>query len=204
MVPLMSAVRNPGLSPRDLPVRRLLAALAASLCIHYLLVSGWGDSGGASPAVMMTPPLRARLDPVSVVSPPVAESDVPRVTQSPLSTSSPQPAALPATTAGTKARVSESRSGADSRFYLARELDQYPVPLSVLTLAKEMISSDIRLWVSIDHSGQVVDVAVIDADVTGEYGQLARAHILATRFVPARRDGIPVKSRVLLVLNAGH
>jgi len=58
----------------------------------------------------------------------------------------------------------------------------------------------VRLWVSIDQAGRVVDVAVIDADPPGEFERLARERVLATWFVPAERDGRPVKSRILLVL----
>jgi len=60
-----------------------------------------------------------------------------------------------------------------------------------------------RLWVSIDQTGRVVEAAVIDADPPGEFERLARERVLATLFVPARRDGRPVKSRVLLVLGRG-
>ena len=90
-------------------------------------------------------------------------------------------------------------SGPDLRFYLARELDQYPSPLSALHLD----NGSVRLWVSIDQTGRVVEVAVIDADPPGEFETLARERVLATRFAPAWRDGRPVKSRVLLVLGRG-
>ncbi len=92
------------------------------------------------------------------------------------------------------------------RFYLARELDQYPSPLTALDPGAGTHGSatgSVRLWVSIDQAGQVVDAAVIDADPPGVREQSARELVLATRFLPARRDGRPVKSRVLLVLRHG-
>ncbi len=89
-------------------------------------------------------------------------------------------------------------SGPDLRFYLARELDQYPLPLSTLNLGNAV--GGVRLRVSIDETGRVVDAAVIDTDPSGELERLARERVLATPFAPAWRDGRPVKSRVLLVL----
>ena len=92
------------------------------------------------------------------------------------------------------------------RFYLARELDQYPSPLTALVPGAGTHGSatgSVRLWVSIDQAGQVVDAAVIDADPPGVREQSARELVLATRFLPAHRDGRPVKSRVLLVLRHG-
>ena len=95
--------------------------------------------------------------------------------------------------------------GSESRFYLARELDRYPVPLMPVVPGRQRdgIAGSVRLWVSIDHVGRVVDVAVADGDPAGIHEQSARDLMLATRFDPARKDGRSVKSRLLLMLEFG-
>lgn len=190
--------------PHGLPLRRMLIALGASLLVHVLLVGGWG-SGKASTAPAVVP-LQARLEMISAESLSSAVVDIPRLT------TAPQPAILPRL--ASRAAVSgvataepgpggAAGSGADLRFYLARELDRYPSPLSALSLDHDRGTGSVRLWVSIDQAGRVIDATVIDADPPGELERLAREQVLVTRFAPAWRDGRPVKSRVLLVLQQG-
>lgn len=186
--------------PHGVPGRRMLIALGLSLLVHFLMVGGWGASGAARTTAVAVP-LQARLEPMPAALPALAAVDT-----SPAATA-PQPErpVRRAAIATSAAAVPElppagaAASGPDLRFYLARELDQYPSPLSVLRLD----NGSVRLWVSIDQAGRVVDAAVIDADPPGELETLARERVLATRFVPAQRDGRPVKSRVLLVLGRG-
>jgi protein TonB len=186
--------------PHGLPLRRMLIALGLSLLVHFLMVGGWGASGAARTTAVAVP-LQARLEPMSAALPPLAAVDTPPAT--------PQPEVsvrrtAPTTTAVAVAEQSPAgaaASGPDLRFYLARELDQYPSPLSALSLDNGHGSA--RLWVSIDQTGRVVEAAVIDADPPGEFERQARERVLATPFVPARRDGRPVKSRILLVLGQG-
>ncbi len=187
--------------PRRAPLRRMLIALGVSLLVHFLMVGGWGS--GALRTTLAVVPLQARLEPMPAALPLPAMD-------TPVASAAPQPAKLsrrklPAAVAA--AVVEESAAGAaasgpDLRFYLARELDQYPSPLSAL-LDSGRGAGSARLWVSIDQTGRVVEAAVIDADPPGEFERLARERVLATLFVPARRDGRPVKSRVLLVLGRG-
>jgi protein TonB len=189
--------------PHGLPLRRMLIALGASLLAHFLIVGGWGGAGAARTAVA---PLQARLELIPAVLPSVAESEHPGK-----STTPPQASrrALPGSVAATvveQSTAGAAASGPDLRFYLARELDQYPSPLSDLTLSH--LSHDNRrgnasLWVSIDQTGRVLDAVVVAADPPGEFERQARERVLATPFVPARRDGRPVKSRILLVLGQG-
>lgn len=192
---------------RDVPARRILIALGVSLLAHFLLVGHWGGSGALHTATAVRKPLQARLELLPEVLPPPAEAEIPRLIKpliQPITTAPPPsfPAAAPVATkllpGGAAAR------GPDLRFYLARELDQYPSPLSALNLDDGRgTAGGVRLWVSIDQAGRVVDVAVVDADPPGEYERLARERVLATRFVPARRDGNLVKSRILLVMLRG-
>lgn len=186
--------------PHGVPGRRMLIALGLSLLTHFLMVGGWGTSGAAHTTAVAVP-LQARLEPMPAALPALSAVDTPPVARAPQPEEPVRRAALAASDAAV-AELSPARaaaSGADLRFYLARELDEYPSPLSALRLD----DGSVRLWVSIDQTGRVVDAAVIDADPPGEIEMLARERVLATRFVPAQRDGRTVKSRVLLVLGRG-
>lgn len=190
--------------PHGFPLRRMLIALGASLLVHVLLAGGWGSGKGSAASAVA--PFQARLEMLSAELPPSAVVDIPRVT------TAPQPAILPRRASPAAVSVvaaveplpgGAAGSGPDLRFYLARELDRYPSPLSALSLDHDRGTGSVRLWVSIDQAGRVIDVTVIDADPPGEFERLAREQVLVTRFAPAWRDGRPVKSRILLVLQQG-
>ncbi len=199
----MIAICHAGTPPRHLPARRMLIALGVSLFVHFLIIGGWGGSAAARTVAIVLMPLQARLEPMPAALPPLAEVDTPVVIPAAQlvvpSRRAPQATATaPQLPAGTVA------SGTDPRFYLAREVDRYPSPLSALGLDNgREAAGGVRLWVSIDQAGRVVDVVVIEADPPGEFERLTRERVLATRFMPAWRDGRPVKSRVLLVLLRG-
>lgn len=195
--------------------------MAVSLLVHVLLAGYRGGSGDVPSAAIVPAPLQARLELISEALSLPAAADIPPTT-APVAT----PLATPVTTHHTTlpppvisprrlpvpvhlAAVEPSpagvaASGPDLRFYLARELDRYPAPLTALSLDDGRgTAGGVRLWVSIDQTGRVLDVAVIDADPPGEFERLARERVLATRFVPAARDGRQVKSRILLVMRGG-
>lgn len=191
-------VRSAVILPHGAPPRRMLIALCASLLVHLLMIGGWGS--GAARTTQLVAPLQLRLEPMLEALSQPAMIDIP------VAGAAPRPAASSRRTASVTAAAVESppggagAGGLDPRFYLARELDQYPSPLSALALGDGHAPGSAKLWVNIDQTGRVVEVAAMDADLPGELGQLARERVLATPFVPARRDGRPVKSRVLLVL----
>jgi outer membrane biosynthesis protein TonB len=199
----MIAIRHAGTLPRHLPARRMLIALGVSLFVHFLVVGGWGGSGAARTVAIVRMPLQAQLEPMPAALPQPAEVDTPLVINA-AQVVVPSRRTPPATAAVTQSPAGSAASRTDPRFYLARELDRYPSPLSALGLDHgREAAGRVRLWVSIDQAGQVVDAAVIEADPPGEIERLARERVLATRFMPAWRDGRPVKSRVLLVLLQG-
>lgn len=193
----MIAARHSEACTRGIPVRRMLIALGASLLVHFL-IAGWSGSGKARGAADAPVRLQARLESNPVVLPSAGKNDQPPVRMAV------SPAELPRRTAPVAAATVRQSAGAaatDPRFYLARELDRYPSPLSALDPGGDgAATGSVRLWVSIDEAGRVVDAAVIDPDPPGESGRLARERVLATSFISAWRDGRPVKSRVLLVL----
>ncbi len=190
-----------GTARRGASARRLLIALGASLLVHYLIAGGWNGTGGAQRAVVVSPPLQARLEsrgqstvePVFSVAPDAkAQLAPPAVTK-------------PARIVAVPLAAADFSRGADTRFYLARELDEYPAPLAPLHLRSDNpgAAGSVRLWVSIDRAGQVVDVAVVDAEPPAVLAQRARELVLAMPFAPARKAGRPVRSRVLLALRYG-
>jgi TonB family protein len=107
--------------------------------------------------------------------------------------------------AGAPLKAAAGAGVPDPRFYQARELDRYPAPLAPLNLqAAAGLSGSVRLWLSIDLTGNVVDVSVADADPSGALESRARESLLATRFMPAMKNERPVKSRILLELRYGR
>jgi len=181
-------------------------ALAASLLAHALVVQKWPAAGKTQHPVAV-PQLQVRLElrdgvevEVEPAAPVMAETPwtiQPVVIRPQRPVIAPQPRAL---RSGSGPSTGADRPDSlDARYYLARELDHYPAPLVPLGLPNDAVGS-IRLWVSVDRAGQVVDAVVIDAEPPGLLERPVRDLVLATRFTPARKNGHPVKSRVLLVL----
>lgn len=100
--------------------------------------------------------------------------------------------------------IETAPAGPDPRVYLARELDRYPAPMTALSLNAAVgggPAGSLRLWVSIDQAGRVIDITVIDADPPGTLEADARERLMNMRFSPAYKDDRAVKSRVQLVLS---
>lgn len=197
----MIATCHPEACLRGIPLRRALIALCASLLAHFLIAGGWGGSGAARTMASAPEPLQARLELIPAVLPSVeiSEGSPPGATVRP--TALPRRAVPAVAAAVEQPPAGAATGGPDLRFYLARELDRYPSPLSTLSLGDDRgTAGSVRLQVSIDETGRVVDAAVMDTDPSGALERLARERVLAMPFAPAWRDGRPVKSRVLLVL----
>jgi protein TonB len=95
----------------------------------------------------------------------------------------------------------------DLTVYTARDLDSYPRPVFPLDIegiaerAAGFPPAGVRLELLIDEQGIVNDVALAGPETAGQRGAELRAALAATRFIPARRDGRAVRSRVLLNIN---
>ncbi len=188
------------------PARRLIIALGASLLAHYIVVGAW-RSGASQSAVSQTG-IAARLEApgsaaevlllrdapgISVESPPTVMHELFNVPQRERHA---ERAARPV--------IVTAPAGADTRVYLARELDRYPAPVTALSLnagTSGAPAGSVRLWVSIDQAGRVTDIEVIDTGSPVVFDVIARERLLGTRFSPAYKDEKAVKSRVLLVVN---
>ena len=174
--------------PGRIPGCRFRLALGLSVLAHVLLAGSWG--GGAGGTIALQGPLQARLDAAAAVASDAVFADqavaatIPALPEQPRSRGG-RP--VPATAA-----PGSGAAGADPRFYLARELDQYP---AAPELQQAAAAAHVRVWVGIDQQGRVVDVAPADP---GHPLAEVREQLLAVRFVPARKDGRPVKSRVLM------
>lgn len=194
--------------PRSWPWRRLLPALGASVLVHVLVVENWRSSGGAAQSGAVPTHLQARLEGTEPLAMPIP--DRPDISLEP-ERARPSSGALAKRVApaapGVIGEVPPEGAGAavpDPRFYQARELDRYPVPLAPLNLqAAAGFSGSVRFWISIDLAGNVVDIATADADPSAALENMARELLLATRFMPAVKNERPVKSRILLELRYG-
>jgi len=197
----MIATCHPEARLRGVPLRRALIALSASLLAHFLIAGGWGDSGAARTMATALAPLQARLELIPAVLPSAENPEGSLLSTTVQPTELSRRAAPAVATAVEQPSASAAAAGPDLRFYLARELDRYPSPLSTLSLGNDHgTAGSVRLQVGIDETGRVVDAAVIDTDPSGALERLTRERVLAMPFAPAWRDGRPVKSRVLLVL----
>lgn len=196
--------------PRRWPWRRLLPAIGLSLLVHVLIVDSWRPSAGAQPSGAVPAPLQARLETAAPLAMPAADlTDIPLEPDRARPVAGvrvPAPRVTPvAPMTGTPLTGSAGASVPDPRFYQARELDRYPLPLAPLNLqAAAGLSGSVRLWLSIDLTGNVVDVSVADADPSGALESMARESLLATRFMPAMKNERPVKSRIQLELRYGR
>jgi len=188
---------------------RFGSALAFSVAMHLSFVLALAperpprSTPGADPA-----PLSARLVAVSMATqnvPAAAETDEP---------AEPERTRLPAAPAGTAAadaRPDEPAAAVsvplplipDPTVYAARDLDSYPRPVAPLALGRLAHAGTdrpaiVRFEVTIDERGVASDVVLAGSGATETAEAGLRALLAATRFIPARKDGRAVKSRVLL------
>lgn len=104
----------------------------------------------------------------------------------------------------------ESPSGRDPTYYPARVLDVYPQPLESIKLdypdraAAQRLDGELLLLLLIDEFGAVNDASVVEARPAGYFEADALSVFRATRFSPAQKQGLAVKSRVLLQVRYGY
>lgn len=97
----------------------------------------------------------------------------------------------------------------DPVYYPARQLDVYPALLEPINLpyperaARDEVSGKVTVLLLIDERGMVNDVSVVEAEPAGYFEETTHAVFSETRFSPARKDGRPVRSRVLISVSYG-
>jgi protein TonB len=95
----------------------------------------------------------------------------------------------------------------DQTYYPAKQLDVYPQPLTPIklnfpdTAATHRGDGRVLLLLLIDEFGAVNEVSVVEAQPEGLFEDAALSVLRATQFLPAQKQGRPVKSRVLLQVN---
>ena len=199
--------RSPAPSPAALA--RLGPALAASVLVHWALLSGllpdsqwWGVVSYPAAA-----PITVRLAPVAVLvleaplSPDREARHVPLQAKEPAGSAESVPEGhSPSGAARPGAETPALPPAPDPGYYPARELDDYPRPLAPLRI--DRLAGDgageTRLEVLIDERGIVRDVTVTAPAASARVGEALRAVLAATRFLPAQKDGRAVRSRILL------
>lgn len=181
-----------------LPWRRCAWALVASLLLH-LLVADFGFGGRGQPA---SPALSLHAE--LAVMPAQSGSDAaPAATAVPLSAaprvSTPTPAQSGQRDSAASDVAPTTAGISDQQIYQARELDRYPQPLAPLSLNRAAGSGPLRLWLTIDTRGHVVELAAASPGRPVEAA--LRGQLLAVVFSPALRGQQAVKSRILLELD---
>ena len=188
-------------SERQPAARRLELALAASALLHAVLGAGLAfEAGTAERRAAGFPPITVRIQqqaPASSFALPAPGLE-------------PSPAAAPTRSRGRPAAGDSPQpvsaasialpQAADSAYYSAHDLDAYPRPVAPLVLERFAAepAARLRFSVAIDEVGLVREVAAIEAQPGERVRDEVRAMLAATRFIPARKDGRAVRSRVQL------
>lgn len=222
-MPVNASFEEPGISPR---ARRALAAVWISLGLHAAVIAlvqvappGATGSGGpviearlvsASPPAADPQASNERTQPPVLAPSALAEAQpVPGIMPQPETT---QPDALvqPATvspgplSASSPAPALAITSSVDLTYYGARDVDVLPRALREVQpdypteADRQRISGKVRLQVKIEADGRVSDIDVVSADPPGVFDEAAVRAFRAARFVPAEKNGRPVRVRVLI------
>ncbi|MGH8702092.1 MAG: hypothetical protein ACREVR_13095 [Burkholderiales bacterium] len=203
------AVRSHPSAYSRAPLARFGPALAASALVHWALLSGllpdsvwWGVVSYPAAA-----PITVRLAPVAVLVPEAPPSPDREARRVPLQAKQPAASAervpdghTPSGAARPGAETPALAPAPDPNYYPARDLDNYPRPLAPLRLDRPAgeRAGEARFELLIDERGVVQDVIVVGPAVPGRAEEKLLATLAATHFVPARKDGRAVKSRVIL------
>lgn len=218
--------------PRAAAWMRLAVAVAISALIHSWLAAGIKTGAARRAATSPPGVISATLEPAAPVSRPVVSGALteaePELVASMAATTHTEPAAMqhpsvapqqPAAQAPgmlTAPEVPEAPAPGlalpplpDPIYYPARQLDVYPALLEPINLpyparaAHDEVSGKVTVLLLIDERGMVNDVSVVEAEPAGYFEETTRAVFSETRFAPARKDGRPVKSRVLISVSYG-
>ena len=193
---------------------RMILALVASFALHLVLVMVIQGRPGQADALGAVP-ITARLEPAAAISatseqeaPPVAWEDEPAAeAPAPERATPAEPSAGASKTApaesGTAVEVPVIR---DPTYYAARFLDEYPKPLTPVEprypkhAHASKLDGSVTLLLLIDEEGALNEITVVEAHPESVFDAAALAAFRGVRFSPARKDGRPVRSRVLITV----
>lgn len=100
--------------------------------------------------------------------------------------------------------VATITSSVDLTYYTARDVDEHPhavreiVPDYPAAADQRRLSGRVRLQLKLEADGRVSDIDVQDASPPGMFEDSAVKAFRDARFVPARRNGRPVRALVLI------
>lgn len=189
---------------------RLVVALLLSIALHVFVATRPPQTGSHTFGPVLRPVIHAKLElpaPRAVDQSPslsLAANDT--VQDRGIAAPVPAVAEPPAHETAIPVAAEPGFALPDLVYYLAGELDVYPVPVSPISIAAFDSArapgppGRVRLWVSIDETGWPATVEVQDANPAGLLDEAAIAALRMQRFSPARKDGRPVRSRVLIEL----
>lgn len=169
----------------------------------------------AEPVPVAAPPEKAppavRVPPAAVAPPP-APASTPAPADSPPAAPA-APAAVPPSTAPAQAATDERRApdapvevttAVDLTYYSARELDVQPralreiIPAYPALADRRRLSGKVRLQLELEADGRVRDVSVVSANPPELFEDSAVTAFRDARFAPAKKNGRPVRARVLI------
>lgn len=165
------------------------------------------------PGVAFNPgeaPITVRIAPVPVLTPGFPVSPEPEEQRTPLPATVPVEGAegslrarVPPGAAQPAAETPTLPPAPDPHYYPARDLDSYPRPLAPLRFDRPAGSGagEVRLDILVDERGVVQDVIFAGPTEPGRANEGLRSMLAATHFLPARKDGRAVKSRVTLSID---
>lgn len=197
---------------------RLRWALAVSVFSHLLFAAALvSEAPHRRAQIVGAAPILVRLEPMPRVPPAgpavadVEEFPIPRrVDQRPASSVGVKPAARLPEVSAIKPKLATPPALPqipDPTVYTARDLDSYPRPVvsldfgRLLELSVETPHAEVRFELLIDEHGIVNDVTPAGPEAARLPGAKVRAALAATRFIPARKDGRAVKSRMLVSIS---
>lgn len=196
--------------PCPAPAGRALLALAVSIALHALILlsaPGKPDGGVAADPTMNLP--AAAPSPLQIMfqangttrdltAAMTAESALPPETATPAAVTGSHPVAghdglLPL--------------GAAARYYLPNELDARPQirsrinPVYPKAAAEQGVTAALTLRVFIDEQGRVENVVVPGKSAADPFAAAVIAAFNAATYTPGIKDGVPVKSLLLIEVN---
>ena len=173
---------------------RLAAAAVFSTALHAGVMFGvgvGGDGKDARHAIESAPELRVKL-----------------AAQSPAKLSRPQEAqqeqaiSRPSQSSPTDAAPGPGGAVSAPRYFFSSELGKHPTVLApIVPRYPDQLQTGpyyVRLRVFINEHGAVDDVVVVNADPNGVFERAARAAFAQAHFLPGQRDGVPVRSQMLV------
>jgi protein TonB len=95
------------------------------------------------------------------------------------------------------------------KYYTVLDLDVYPsarTPLEVeypKRTTGARVSGRVLVMLALDETGNVDDISVVKGEPEGYFDDAVRAKLSITPFFPAQKNGIAVKSRILLSVEFG-